>query len=123
METAYQPEVTRDVSYYCGQWMATYVAIQRKAMPEMGSGVAERYYTAASTNPAFVMGKRSQLAQHHLSKMDRGLAVYFERKLSEISVKIGDSKIPASMTMEQQAEFALGYYQQRAALYSPVSEE
>lgn len=119
METAYHREITRDVSYYCGQWMATYVAIQRKAMPEVGAGVAERYYTAASTNPAFVMGKLAQTAQHHLGKLEPGLANYFERKLSEVSVKIGTSKIPVCMTMEQQAEFALGYYQQRAALYSP----
>lgn len=98
--------------------MAVYVAIQRKAMPEVGVGVAERYYTAASANPAFAMGKLAQLSQHHLGKLDPGLAYYFESKISEITVKIGNRKIPVVMNMEQQTEFALGYYQQRAVLYA-----
>lgn len=51
MEATCNQETTRDVAYYCGQLMAVYVAIQRKAMPEVGVGVAERYYTAASAIP------------------------------------------------------------------------
>lgn len=105
-------------AYCCGQLMATYVAIQQTAMLEVGVGLAQRYYTAASSSPAFVIGKLAQLAQHHLSKMDKGLSIYYERCLSEIYVRIGDAKIPTMMSVEQQAEFALGYYQQRAALYS-----
>ena len=118
MEATCNQETTRDVAYYCGQLMAVYVAIQRKAMPEVGVGVAERYYTAASANPAFAMGKLAQLSQHHLGKLDPGLAYYFESKISEITVKIGNRKIPVVMNMEQQTEFALGYYQQRAVLYA-----
>ena len=109
-------ETARDISYYCGQLMAVYAAIQRKAMPEVGTSVAERYYAAASTSPAFVIGKLSQLSQHHLDKLDPKLAVYYENKLSEIYRRIGGRTIPALMTMEQQTEFALGYYQQRAAM-------
>lgn len=111
-------ETVRDISYYCGQLMAVYAAIQRKAMPDVGTSVAERYYAAASTSPAFVIGKLSQLSQHHLDKLDPKRAVFFENKLSEIFGRIGDKTIPTMMTMEQQTEFALGYYQQRAAMYS-----
>lgn len=120
MEAA-RSETRRNTAYYCGQLMATYVAIQRRAMPEVGVGVAERFYTAASTNPAFVIGKLAQLSQHHLSKLDTGLAVYYERLLSEIYLQIGETPIPATLNAEQQTEFALGYYQQRAALYSNTS--
>ena len=104
MEATCNQETTRDVAYYCGQLMAVYVAIQRKAMPEVGVGVAERYYTAASANPAFAMGKLAQLSQHHLGKLDPGLAYYFESKISEITVKIGNRKIPVVMNMEQQTD-------------------
>ena len=116
-------ETARDISYYCGRLMAVYAAIQRKAMPEVGTSVAERYYTSASTSPAFVIGKLSQLAQHHLDKLDPKLAVYYENKLSEIYRRIGGRTIPALMTMEQQTEFALGYYQQRAAMYAKSNFE
>ena len=110
-------ETVRDISYSCGQLMAVYAAIQRRAMPDVGTSIAERYYAAASTSPAFVIGKLSQLAQHHLDKLDPKLAGYFENRLSEIYSRIGDRTIPAMMTMEQQTEFALGYYQQRAAMH------
>ena len=116
-------ETARDISYYCGQLMAVYAAIQRKAMPEVGTSVAERYYTSASTSPAFVIGKLSQLAQHHLDKLDPKLAGFYENKLSEIYSRIGSKTIPAMMTMEQQTEFALGYYQQRAAMYAKSNFE
>lgn len=114
---------SRGVAYHCGQLLAVYSAIQQNAMPDVNVGVAERYYTAASANPAFAIGKLAQLSQHHLRNLEGGLAVYYQRKLSEIYVKIGDSKIPATMTMEQQTEFALGFYQQRAALYGPSNAE
>ena len=116
-------EMSRDISYYCGQLMAVYAAIQRKAMPDVGTSVAERYYTSASTSPAFVIGKLSQLAQHHLDKLDPKLAGFYENKLSEIYSRIGSKTIPALMTMEQQTEFALGYYQQRAAMYAKSNFE
>ena len=116
MEATYNEETIRDVSYYCGQLMAVYVAIQREAMPEVGVSVAERYYTAASATPAFAMGKLAQLSQYHLSKLEPDIATDFEDIISEIAAKIGSRKIPPVMNMEQQTEFALGYYQQRAAL-------
>ena len=109
-------ETVRDISYYCGQLMAVYAAIQRSAMPDVGTSIAERYYAAASTSPAFVIGKLSQLSQHHLDKLDSKLSAFYENKLSEIFSRIGDKTIPSMMTMEQQTEFALGYYQQRAAM-------
>ncbi len=111
-------ETIRDVSYYCGQLMAVYAAIQQKAMPDVGTSIAERYYAAASTTPSFVIGRLSQLSQHHLDKLEKGFAIYFEKMLSEIYSRIGCRQIPAMMTVEQQTEFALGYYQQRAAMYS-----
>lgn len=116
-------ETARDVSYYCGQLMAVYAAIQREAMPDVGTSIAERYYAAASTSPAFVIGKLSQLAQHHLDKLKPKAVRFYENKLSEIFSRIGDKTIPAMMTVEQQTEFALGYYQQRAAMYPASSPE
>ncbi len=108
----------RTVAYCCGQLMAVYSAIQSKAMPEVNVSIAERYYAAASTSPAFVIGKLAQLSQHHLSKLDDGLAIYYQRMLSEIYMQIGERSIPTTMNQEQQTEFALGYYQQQVAIYT-----
>ena len=108
----------RGVAYLCGRLMATYTAIQENAMPEVNVGVAERYYAAAMAGPGLVIGKLSQLSQYHLAKIERGLAIYFEKILTEIYQSIGEQDIPTVLTMMQQTEFALGYYQQKAEIYS-----
>lgn len=108
----------RSAAYLCGRLMAVYSVIQEKAMPEVNVGIAERYYAAAMTGPGLVIGKLSQLSQYHLAKLDRGLAVYFEKMLTEIYQSIGQEDIPTVLTMMQQTEFALGYYQQKAEIYS-----
>lgn len=112
----------RSAAYLCGRLMAVYSAIQEKAMPEVNVGVAERYYAAAMTGPGLVIGKLSQLSQYHLAKLDRGVEIFFEKKLTEIYQSMGEEEIPTALTMKQQTEFALGYYQQKAEIYSGKKE-
>ena len=105
--------------------MAVYAAIQAAALGEVGAGVVERYYTSACTSPALVMGKLATMAQYHLSKLkgdSPGLYIFFSRMLEEISCKIGTS-LPKTFTLEQQSEFALGYYFQRSQRYTSKKTE
>lgn len=113
----------RSIAYLCGRLMAVYSVIQEKAMPEVNVGIAERYYAAAMAGPGLVIGKLSQLSQYHLAKLERGLAVYYEKILTEIYQSMGESDIPTVLTMMQQTEFALGYYQQKAEIYSGKKED
>ena len=112
----------RSAAYLCGRLMAVYSVIQEKAMPEVNVGVAERYYAAAMAGPGLVIGKLSQLSQYHFANLDRGLAVYFEKIRTEIYQNMGNQAIPTVLTMVQQTEFALGYYQQKAEIYSKKEE-
>lgn len=103
-------------AYQTGRLMAVYAAIQAAALGDVGAGVVERYYTSACTSPALVMGKLATMAQYHLSKLkgeQQGLYVFFSRQLEEISCKIGTS-LPKTFSLNEQSEFALGYYFQRA---------
>lgn len=107
-------------AYLCGAMLAVYGEIQRKASPGLNVGVVERYFGAASTTPAFVLGRLAQLSVHHLRKLEesaKGLAVRFRRELESLAQQMGDQVVPKTLNVEQQAQFALGYYQQRAALY------
>lgn len=113
------------VAYHCGRLMAVYAAIQSEAQgPDLGAGVLERYYAAASTAPSLVLGKLATLSQYHLSKL-RGnaqkekYALRYEKMLGEIAEQIGSTPVPATLTLEQQTEFALGYYQKRAEIFTP----
>lgn len=105
------------VAYHLGCMMAIFADIQSRAMgPELGTGVIQRYYAAACTSPAIVIGQLSRLSQHHLAKIEnRYLKEWYSSLLGEISGKIGNN-MPTTLTLEQQSEFALGYYQQRAAI-------
>ena len=66
--------------------------------------------------PALVIGQLSSRSNHHLEKIENGwLADKYREKLQEISVALGTS-IPATLNLEQQSYFALGYYQMGAKL-------
>ena len=102
--------------YHCGRLVAVYTRIQQEAMPGVNAGIAERYYASASQTPALVLGTLGRMVNHHLAKISNaGTVRWFENMLSEINVAIGDT-IPATLTLEQQAYFALGYRQQWAEM-------
>ena len=107
-------------AYHCGRLMAVYAAIQQAALGrDIGAGVVERYYGAAIVSPRFVLGNLSRLSNYHLSKIENPeYALRYKRMLSDISTRIAPDSVPQIMSMEQQTEFALGYYQQNAAIYT-----
>jgi CRISPR-associated protein Csd1 len=104
-------------AYQAGRLMAVLAAIQWKAQGDVGAGIIQRYYAAASTTPALIIGRLIRLSQFHLNKLNKGLANWYERLIREISSKFGDG-IPKVLDLEEQSLFALGYYQQMADLYS-----
>ena len=105
-----------NAAYHCGGLMAVYAAIQRAAMPEVNTGIVERYYASAIQTPALVIGQLSSRSNHHLEKIEnRWLSDKYREKLQQISVALGTS-IPATLNLEQQSYFALGYYQMGAKL-------
>ncbi len=118
MQPTLNPEYP-SAAYHCGRMMAVYAAIQARALGNVGAGVLQRYYTSASTTPALVLGRLSSLCQHHLAKLDNpGLARWYEGLLGEISQNL-TPPLPVTLDLRGQSEFALGYYQQRAALNAP----
>jgi len=110
----YLNEQHPSVAYQCGRLMAVLAALQRSALGDVGAGVVQRYYAAASTTPALVFGRLVRTSQFHLNKLEPGLAHWYEDRLANIWSRIRDS-VPKTLTLEQQSLFALGYYQQLAA--------
>ena len=105
-----------NAAYHCGGLMAVYAAIQRAAMPDVNTGIVERYYASAIQMPALVIGQLSSRSNHHLEKIEnKWLAQQYQKKLQEISVALG-TFIPPTLNLEQQSYFALGYYQMGAKL-------
>jgi len=121
MEEQLKPELNarlKNPAYQCGRLMAVLGRLQTSALGDVGAGVVQRYYAAASTTPALVFGRLIRGAQFHLNKIasqKRGLAVWYEQQIGEICNQIGTS-MPATLNLEDQSLFALGYYQQLAVL-------
>ena len=108
-------------AYQTGRLMAVYAAVQQKAVGDVGSGVIERYYTSACTAPALVMGKLATTAQYHLSKLDNKDRIYFSKMLQDISCEVG-TYLPRTFSLEEQSQFALGYYFQNSEIYKSRSK-
>ena len=116
---------SRDSAYLCGRLFAVFDRLQYLAQGSVNAGVVERYYASASVTPALVMGRLFRNAQFHLPKAGDGLAANLSasqkqaiaenvrKDFEEITCTLGTS-FPATLDLEGQGRFALGYYHQKA---------
>lgn len=103
-------------AYHCGALMAIYADIQRTVMPDVKSGIVDRYYTSASTTPALVLGRLEMIEKHHIAKVEWGaLARFFESSLNEVYSCLGED-LPKVLDLEEQTYFAIGYRQMCAGI-------
>ncbi len=103
-------------AYHCGALVAVYGAIQNRAMPDVNASLIDRYYASAIQTPALVLGQLSRMSNYHIGKID---SYWWEEELTglrdQVACAIGDD-IPTVLHPEQQAYFALGYYQMCARI-------
>lgn len=102
-------------AYHCGGLFAVLANLQRAALGDVGAGVVHRYYAAASQTPGLILGRLMTNARNHLGKLDGGLAYWYEARVGDVMVRLGDGA-PRILDLEGQGLFALGYYQQLASL-------
>jgi len=112
--TTYLNREHPDPAYQCGRLLAILASLQRSALGDVGAGVVQRYYVAASQTPGLIIGRLVANAKNHLNKLDGGLAHWYEDQIAEVMSRIRDI-VPATLDLEGQTLFALGYYQQIAA--------
>ncbi|NPV58449.1 MAG: type I-C CRISPR-associated protein Cas8c/Csd1 [Actinobacteria bacterium] len=117
METL-DPERNR-IAYLCGRLLAILEEAQRRASgTKLNRTLVDSFYASASSSPSSYLGlllNRSHTS--HLSKIRKdgkdytGLTKLLEDVLSRIDNEGG---FPARLDPREQAEFALGFYHQRA---------
>ena len=112
--TAYLNRDHPDSAYHCGRLLAVLANLQRAALGDVGAGVVQRYYAAASQTPGLILGRLAGNARHHLGKLDAGRAWWYEQQIAEVMGRLQD-RAPRILDLEGQGLFALGYYQQLAA--------
>jgi CRISPR-associated protein Csd1 len=105
----------KDSAYLSGRILALLADIQYQALGDVGAGIVQRYYAAASATPGLVLGRLVRLANMgHLPKIKPiKLRQEYIDKLAQIWKDLEESP-PATLTLEKQTLFAMGYYQQKA---------
>ena len=106
-----------NTGYRLGRLFAVLEKIQEEANPGINATIRDRFYGAASTSPVAVFSQLLKLKNHHLAKIENpGRKVNFEKLIGEVMSEI--SGLPANLTLNDQANFSVGYYHQRQDFFT-----
>lgn len=110
-------EQTNYLPYLLGRLFAVLEGLQQRANPGINTTIKDRYFNSASATPAIVFPQLINLAQKHLNKLDGGLAVYYDKQITELSSRITQT-LPTRMSLAEQSAFQLGYYHETQRRYT-----
>ena len=125
MITEKMEEGRKPVAYVCGQIFAKLESTQYAALGDRNAGIRERYFTYAMTSPAASFGRLFNLNSKHFTKLKSekpGLAVTLDKELQELCKDIDIRHFPVTFTLEEQGQFAIGYYHQRQKQFSSLTK-
>jgi CRISPR-associated protein Csd1 len=111
----------RPVAYICGQIFAKLESIQYAALGDRNAGIREKYFTYAMTTPAAAFGRLFNLHSKHFTKLKGekpGLAVTLDKELQELCKDVDINSFPQLFQLEEQGQFAIGYYHQKQAQFA-----
>lgn len=103
-----------NIGYRLGRLFAVLERIQEAANPGLNATIRDKFYAAASATPVVAFGNLVRLAQAHLAKLRKekpGYGVVLEKAVQEILS--GINRFPAHLPLDDQGQFAIGYYHQR----------
>ena len=103
-------------AYLCGRLFAALESLQwRASETQLNRTIKDAYFASAVANPALIFPKLIILAQNHLKKLKN--PIYFERLIGGI-IDCLQGRFPGTLSLEEQGEFIVGYYQQREAFFN-----
>ncbi|GAB4575783.1 MAG: type I-C CRISPR-associated protein Cas8c/Csd1 [Anaerolineae bacterium] len=116
-------EQSNNPAYLLGRLFAVLEKVQQEAIPDAKATIKDRYFTAACASPASVFPILLRLSQHHIAKADYGYVR--ERQMQDIlnRLDVQTNPIPARLTLDEQGAFILGYYHQRADIWTSKADK
>jgi CRISPR-associated protein Csd1 len=108
------------LAYRLGCLFAVLEQAQRGALGDVNSSIVDRYYGTASSVPYSVFPRLIAGCQNHLSKIRKdkpGFAVNLDKQLGGVIASLPHS-FPKQLTIEQQGQFAVGYYHQKQNFFT-----
>ena len=111
-----------NVPYNLGRLFSVLEAVQSAANPGINATIKDKYFSSASATPAIVFPVLVNLAQKHLKKLDGGLRTHYDKQITTLLSKLGES-YPPRMNLPQQGCFQLGYYHQTQSRFEKKEEK
>lgn len=102
--------------YLCGRLAAVLEKIQKDA--SSGDSIRTRYMGSASSTPAVVFPAMLNVSIHHSEKLNEATRIFYEQLKQEILDKMPVYGFPTHLELNDQGRFFVGYYHQRADLYT-----
>jgi CRISPR-associated protein Csd1 len=119
-------DITREsIPYLLGRLFSILEKVQEEsAGGSLNATIKDRYFSTASTSPKVVFPVILRLAQNHFKKLKStkpGLAVVREKEMTNV-IGMLEPVMPATLKLEDQGEFAIGYYHQRQDFFKKKEE-
>lgn len=116
-------ESNTNIGYRLGRLFAVLEKIQEDASPGLNTTIRDSYFGTASSTPGAVFPTLMRRAQHHLSRLRKEKPALHTLRDKQIQAIVcagvdGETSFPAILALADQGRFAIGYYQQRQALFS-----
>lgn len=119
-------EDARDAAYLLGRLFGAYTYAE-KSYQERGAGLRQKYMGAASATPARVFPVLMRGYEHNLSSLRKaggqksGSGVKADRAVAAIMDRLA-GELPASLPLEAQGRFFIGFYHQISAFYAKAED-
>ena len=111
--------------YVLGRIFRVLESIQQAASPGINATIKDRFFNSACATPAAVFSVLLRLKNSHMRVLNRdkkGLAVSYEKRLTELAGKLNET-LPVRLNREEQSAFVLGYYHERQQQFATKEKE
>ena len=104
-------------AYLCGRLFAVLEKVQQDASGgTLNKTIKDSYFASACATPSLVFPRLMKLANVHLAKLPVNGAVFYQKLMGEIID--GMDEFPKNLSLTEQGNFIVGYYQQNKNLYT-----
>jgi len=104
-------------AYILGRLFATLEKVQKDSSKDrLETTIKDRYLSSAAATPATIFPVLLKLSRHHISKLEEGHKVFYEKLISDQMSRM--VKFPVHQSLEEQGLFMIGYYHQERAFYT-----
>lgn len=111
----------KNQAYLCGRLFAVLEKLQQEASKNsLNRTIKDAYFASAVSTPALVFPKLIILAQNHLNKVK--YPIVYKKLIGEIIDKI-DGEFKDTLSLKEQGQFIIGYYQQTQNFFEKVNKE